>query len=274
VASGGEAVTVDALDSVYVTGSYGGSLGTLKYDAAGNELWLQVYSSAPIGSPKPGVGIAVDASGSVFVTGSSGRAGGWTDYVTLKYDSVGNQLWAQLYDAAGFFNDPTALALDSDGNVYVTGGSWLSGSSSSSDYATVKYSTDGTQLWVSRFNGPDNLRDEPKGIAVDSINGNVYVTGFSNTSAFTSLTNTVQLDAAAGTQLCVMTETGSQPGFNQGAAVAVDSAGNAHITGTNQNAVTDILTVKYATGPGNHLANEARPDAAHARVRQHQPGCT
>src|ERR1051326_3387189 len=41
------------------------------------------------------------------------------------------------------------MAIDSSGNVYVTGQSW-SANTSEYDYATVKYNADGQQQWVAR----------------------------------------------------------------------------------------------------------------------------
>jgi hypothetical protein len=67
-----------------------------------------------------------------------------------------------------------AMALDSSGNIYVTGGSVASGTSD--DCVTIKYDTSGNQLWVARYNGPANSIEYTEAIAVDS-SGNVYVTG-------------------------------------------------------------------------------------------------
>ena len=68
------------------------------------------------------------------------------------------------------------LAIDNSGNVYVTGGSGSGGTGV--DYATVKYGPDGNQLWVARYNGPENSGDYACALAVDN-SGNVYVTGYS-----------------------------------------------------------------------------------------------
>ena len=81
------------------------------------------------------------------------------DYATIKYDANGNQLWEAHYNGPGNATDrATALAVDAAGNVYVTG--YSIGSSTSEDYATVKYDANGNQLWEARYNGPGNSRDE------------------------------------------------------------------------------------------------------------------
>jgi len=182
-------LALDNSGNVYVTGGSEGSalLGanmdyaTIKYDSLGNELWVARYNG-------PGNGwdgassLALDNSGNVYVTGESRGSGINFDYATVKYDSLGNQLWAVRYNGPGIISLDRAnsLALDNSGNVYVTGCSqrFLS---KNSDYATVKYDSLGSQLWVARYNAPGNGWDRAYSIAVDN-SGNVYVTGESTSS--------------------------------------------------------------------------------------------
>jgi len=88
--------------------------------------------------------------------------------------------WVKRYNGpANGYDYASAIAVDSSGNVYVTGNSY--GSGTDSDYATIKYNSAGEEMWpsgVRRYNGLANRYDGASAIAVDS-SGNVYVTGLS-----------------------------------------------------------------------------------------------
>ncbi|MEA3311297.1 MAG: SBBP repeat-containing protein, partial [candidate division WOR-3 bacterium] len=183
-------LAVDNSGNVYVTGCSGGldinslDYATVKYDSLGNELWVARYDGSANEEDRAN-SIAVDNSGNVYVTGcSKGSAllDANMDYATIKYDSLGNQLWVARYDGSANEDDRAySLALDNSGNVYVTGYSGGSGGINS-DYATVKYDSLGSQLWVARYDGSANEDDRAYSLALDN-SGNVYVTGCSKGSA-------------------------------------------------------------------------------------------
>jgi hypothetical protein len=171
-----------ATGNVYVTGrSYGvatnSDYATVAYDSSGSELWVRRYDEAK--SWDDAEAVAVDPeTGNVYVTGGSlGVDTDW-DYATVAYDSSGNELWVGRYDEANGYDFAEAIAADPvTGNVYVTGHS--RGGAIYPDYATVAYDSDGNELWVERYNGPENYHDEAYAIAADPATGNVYVTGSS-----------------------------------------------------------------------------------------------
>ena len=62
--------------------------------------------------------------------------------------------WVARYQT--FTGGASAIAVDGDGNVYVTGpnGCWAEDwGGCDHDYVTVKYGPDGNQLWVARYDG-------------------------------------------------------------------------------------------------------------------------
>jgi uncharacterized delta-60 repeat protein len=183
----GNAITLDDGD-VYIVGGIAGGPGfgtdivTIKYDEFGNEVWSARFNGPGNASNDTPVDIKVDSDHCAIVTGyCHGSNGGGCDYVTIKYDASGNELWQNTYGCAWIGSDyPVKLAVDSQNNVYVTGFSdGQPGTGDNFDYATVKYSSTGQQVWVSRYNGTGNDEDRASDIAVDQ-NGKVFVTGFSD----------------------------------------------------------------------------------------------
>jgi hypothetical protein len=168
------ALAIDGNGNVVVTGytdANNSDYYTAKYASAdGALLWEKRYNG-PANGDDSATALAVDNSGNVVVTGSSYN-GTNDDYYTAKYASVdGALLWERSYDSHGY-DRPSAVAVDGNGNVVVTG-------SASDHYYTAKYAAvDGALLWAKRYNGPANDWDEPRAVAVDS-SGNAVVTGFS-----------------------------------------------------------------------------------------------
>jgi uncharacterized delta-60 repeat protein len=176
------AIAVDNAANVYVTGWSRGAgsdfdYATIKYDSAGQEQWTARYHGPGNGLDQANA-IAVDNSGNVYVTGTSNGSGTSADYGTIKYNSVGQEQWVARYNGPANNGDEAhAIALDTSGNVYVTGQSY--GAGGDTDYATIKYDSAGQEQWVMRYNGPGNSFDFAFAVAVDSSE-NVYVAGESN----------------------------------------------------------------------------------------------
>lgn len=175
------AVVVDGRSNVVVAGYSIGNTSsydyvTIKYSGAGAPLWTNLYNG-PANSADYAAAVAVDGSGNVFVTGDSLGSGSIADYATVAYSSAGVPLWTNRYNSP-VRNDAgaSAVAVDGNGNVFVTGDA--PGSGGYDDYATIKYSGAGVPLWTNRYNGPANDTDYAAAMAVDG-SGNVVVTGSS-----------------------------------------------------------------------------------------------
>src|SRR6185436_2372599 len=130
--------------------------------AAPIEQWVRRYSQ-PISSTEQARKVVTDSVGNVIVAGNTGDLGdtgdaGVADMLIIKYSGEGVPLWTNRYDGpARSTDDPTALAVDGNDNVFVTGKSL--GIGSGFDYATIAYSSAGVPLWTNRFNGPGNNDD-------------------------------------------------------------------------------------------------------------------
>jgi len=195
--------------------------------------------------------IAVDSSDNIYVTGYSWGNGTSSDYATIKYDSTGNQSWVNRYNGPGNSEDwAWDIALDKSGNIYVTG--WSTGNGTVSDFATIKYDDNGSQLWVARYNGPANGYDLAYALTLDNA-GNVYVTGWSQGNFTDADYATIKYDAN-GNQIWVARYNGPASGEDKASAVAVDSSGNVYITGssTGNSTGSDYTTIKYDSD-GNQL---------------------
>ncbi len=193
-------IKVDNYGNVYVTGrsapdnlESSNDYATVKYDANGNELWAARYNG-PGNSTDDAMALVVDASQNVYVTGYSAAAPEETnfDYATIKYNISGQEVWVRRYNGpANNHDQATAIALDKNGNIYVTGQSM--GGGTGFDFTTIKYNGAGVQQSVARYNGPGNgfdgtalLPSHPIGVDEDC---NVYVTGRSTgTGSSTDLT--------------------------------------------------------------------------------------
>jgi uncharacterized delta-60 repeat protein len=140
------AVAVDSTDNIAVTGSSNNSYYTIKYDSNGTELWNRTYDG---GDFDEATGVAIDPDDNIIVTGYSYNATGdsTNDYYTIKYDPDGNELWNVIYDSGGS-DCAQDVAVDSESNIVVTGGSISSEANSTWYYCTVKYYPNGTEFWA------------------------------------------------------------------------------------------------------------------------------
>jgi len=156
--------------------------------------------------------------------------------------------WVARYNGPGNLGDYAyALAVDADGNVYVTGGGY--GSGTSIDYATIKYDTGGGTVWVARYNGPVNEGDVARALALDG-SGNVYVTGQSMGSGTYFDYATIKYGSGGGT-IWVARYNGPGNVTDRANAVAVDASGNVYVTGYS-GSYYDYATIKYDSD-GNEL---------------------
>jgi hypothetical protein len=217
----GNGVAVDGTGNIYVTGFTEGSLdGTnvggsdiflAKYDTSGNQLWVKQLGS-------PGTdwawAVAVDGSGNPYITGYTkgnldGTNQGNSDIFLAKYNPSGTLVWLKQLGTSGM-DDGYGIAVDGDGNAYVTGGTQgVLGENvnrGSYDIFWAKYDASGNQQWVRQGGTAGEDVGVGLGVFFDSIRNLLYVAGYTaggfdgnaSLGGFDALL--VKLDSNAGLQ--------------------------------------------------------------------------
>ena len=222
----------------------------VKYDAQGRLVWSKQFGSA---DGDHALAVAIDAGRNVWVVGyfngtvSFGGApltsAGNADIYIAKYTADGTHLWSKRL--GGTDNDqPLALALDSNGNAFLTGYFYLSvdfgggtlASAGDADVWLMKLGSDGRHLWSMRFGGPGN--DVARGLAVNRSGDVVIVGHFSGSVDFGSgpLTSAGDTDifvakySSVGSILWARRGGGS--GTDSAYSVAMDDAGSVVTAGS------------------------------------------
>lgn len=207
-------------------------------------------------------GITVDDAGDIYVVGESGSGAfpvtadafqdsvaGLTDFVFFKLKGDGSELLYSTFIGGGNFDLGFDIALDSAGNIIMSG--W----SDSSDFPTVnaaqsnngglydmvvvKMKADLTGLIFSTYHGGER-RDESWAVAVDQTD-NIYVGGRSASDDFPTTPGVVQSERYSGAgsdgAIVKFTPQGTvaystfynKDSSNEVTDIAVDGDGNAHV---------------------------------------------
>lgn len=158
-------IAVDGSKNVYVAsgGYYGASI--VKLDANGNRQWIKTYPSTNNSALSMPRQMVVDSLGNIFLVGNSGDF----SIVTIKIDTDGREVWKKSYGSGGSSYWGNDIAIDRNGNVYITG-------QASPNIVTMMYNSKGMEVWAKTVianGGGGNT------IALDSF-GNVYTSGYSS----------------------------------------------------------------------------------------------
>ena len=233
-----------------------------KIDALGTSL---VYSTYLGGSSYEFCyGIAVDSSGNAYVTGDTGSIdfpiknafqsvnAAPSDVFVTKIDASGSSLVYSTYLGGNSGDLGYGIAVDSSGNAYVSGHTYSTDFPTENAFQTAnagywdvfvtKIDASGSSLVYSTYLG-GNDNDLGYLIAVDS-SGNAYVTGetrsfdFPTEKAFQVIKANdydvfVTKINPSGLSLAYSTYLGGNS-YDCGYGVAVDSLGNAYVTGSTQ----------------------------------------
>ncbi len=273
-----------------------------KLSPSGESLVYSTYLSGNQNANDSGSGIDVDSSGNAYVTGYTGSTdfpttpgayqstfpslkplGVICAFITKLSPSGGSLIYSTYLSGNQDESDSgNSIAVDSSGNAYVTGYTY------SSDFPTTpgayqstfpslkplgaacafitKLSPSGESLVYSTYlSGNQNAGDVGSGIAVDS-SGNAYVTGYTDSTDFPTTPGAYQSTfpsmkpvgygcafittlSPSGGSLVYSTYLGGN-GFDDGLGIAVDSSGNAYVTGA-------TTSTNFPTTPGAYQTSLA-----------------
>jgi Bacterial Ig-like domain (group 3)/Beta-propeller repeat/Transmembrane protein 131-like N-terminal len=329
----GRAIAVDGSGNAYVTGKtyssdfpvMSGAFQTTrsgdddvfvtKFNPTGSALVYSTYlggSGSANGGGDIAAGIAVDGSGNAYVTGTtystdfpttagafqtvcgggSGRCGGYLagggDGFVTKLNSTGSALAYSSYLGGSSYEYGEGIAVDSSGDAYVTGftsstdfpitpGAFQTTNGRGGKGFVTKFNPTGSALIYSTFLGGTGLDyfggDHGYGIAVDS-SGNAYVTGLTDSRDFPTTPGAFQSVCDGGGWGCSpnafvtkFNPTGSGLVYSTflggtdidwGMGIAVDSLGNAYVTGTTYSRDFPTTSGGFQTtcgGGGNNYSN-------------------
>jgi Beta-propeller repeat len=297
----GPSVAVDPNGSIYFAGYFKGTVDfdpgpgvafltsvastysdivVVALSSSGDYVWSKQFGSS---GEDRGSTIAVDTSGNLYVSGyfmgtadfDSGpgtailASEGHSDIFLFKLSSSGNLVWAKQFGGSNF-DGGYAVAVDTSGNVYVSGyfmgtadfdpgpnAVYLAspGPNGYTDSFVVKLNSEGTFSWARQIGS--SLDDEARSIAVDST-GNVYVVGH--------FKGTVDFDPGSG--VANQTSFGDSDAFvvkwdsageyywakvmggysvDYGYSVAVDSSSNVYVVGMLARPNADVFVQKWSS---------------------------
>jgi len=228
-----------------------------KYTRDGTLVWFKTYGG---GSSEIGTSIALHSTG-IYLTGTFGAPkttfGSFTlsalgtdgkyDMFLTKLSASGDVVWA--VSSGGFESDfASSIAVDNDGNVFMSGSFESPGSFRSASGALAEYSSNVTpDIFIAKYNSFGNLVAFHRGNSGTFIYGNslaihngaLYATGIIGGGKY----GTLSVDYKGGggdiflakynlnTLNVEWVKTAGGPGFDAGNKLVFDNAGNIYLAG-------------------------------------------
>ncbi|MGY8755189.1 MAG: hypothetical protein ACKVIR_05810 [Candidatus Poseidoniales archaeon] len=280
----GQAIVVDSNGNAYVTGffkqiatfgstsvtSYGGKdIFVAKLTPTGTWDWVTKAGSTSDDESKD---IEIDSNGDLTITGyCSGNStfgsidvtcdATYQDIIVAKINQTGSWQWAIASNqTSGYYASGEGLAIDSNDDIFITGHTDAGKIGNTSVFNSIFVSkvlsngTWGDSVYFSASNGYSSN----KGLALDlNSNGEIFVTGqFLSTITIdgNSITSSGHTDIFVAkfhanlTNIWLVKAGGSETSYgDSGAAIAVDSNGDAYLTGSIDEEAAFGSTTLYAS---------------------------
>ncbi len=289
-------IAIDSSGNVYITGhtsssSYPtttGAYNTVKnsnYDVLVSKIdssLSNLLASTFIGGSnyEYANSIAIDSSGDVYVTGLTYSSNypattgaydtshnGGRDVFVSKMDSSLTSLLASTLIGGSSWDEANSIAINSSGNVYITGeassgypattGAYDTSHSGGTEVFMSKLDSSLTSLLASTFIGGSGNMENANAIAIDS-SGNIYITGFTGSSDYPTTSGGYDTSYNNGGDVFVSKVNSSLSSLlastfigglsdDQANALSIDSAGDVYITGFTKSASYPTTSGAYDT---------------------------
>lgn len=231
-------------NNLYAAGhSYGIDTTTdftvISVDTAGEERWVYKHSGSGHGYDYANDVICGD-DGNIYAAGSSWNNNTNCDFTAISLTADGVERWVYDYNGPGNYTDcARALIYGSDGNIYVVGETY--GSGSFDDFTVISLNRDGKERWVYRYNGPGNWADYAYSV-VNGPDSSIIVTGSS--ASYYGLDLTVISLADSGSEQWVYRHTPNDDDYGIEGVYGAD--GNIYAAGYLGSDVPDLMVTSVA----------------------------
>jgi hypothetical protein len=173
-------IAVDDSSNVYVTGIIRPDGSTpydiliAKFDSNGNEQWNRTWDGGY--GDDYGNRLILDDSNNLYIAGSTENSSGYTDFLVLKFDNMGEQQWNYTWNSGLGDNYAKDLLIDDTNDIYILGGC------TSDKNIIKKVDNSGIEKWnVTHDGGWSNI----VGHAIDlDPAGSIYIAGETNNDVF------------------------------------------------------------------------------------------
>ncbi|MBD3247441.1 hypothetical protein GF378_02365, partial [Candidatus Pacearchaeota archaeon] len=174
-----EGIAVDSNGNVYVVGDFNdGSdhdILIVKYNSTGDYQWNRTFDTD---NDTEAYDVDVDSNGNLYTVGYFERISSNHDWLILKYNSSGNQVWNETIYDSGYDEQAHAVEIDSSNEsyFYVTGYAEFT-STGVYYFRTIKFNSSAGIEWIGNHDPIPGGTVQAKAVRVADASGNVYVSG-------------------------------------------------------------------------------------------------
>lgn len=201
-------------------------------------------------------GGAPDNLGNILVTGFIDSGAGYRKAVLIKYNNVGDTMWARYMGIGDTMRycEWHDVKIDNGGNIFVTGSNYNFSGPSFRAYITAKYNSSGVLQWCRRYT--PSVAYSTSGykcfLELDNSGNIIAASTFERTSSSSSLDMQAMKFSSAGNLIWATAYNGPADGVDWTQGMKLDAAGNVYLIGrsTTINANAELGCIRFNAGTG------------------------